>query len=92
VSSGAPAVGPPAPVDQATADDRGVRRMCADVTAPDGGIRGRSQRAIDCAGRWLKGEADEFRDGVKRQLDLVGSGLDKVGRGLQSLGDKLRRP
>ena len=66
--------------------------MCADVTAADGGIRARSQRVIDCAGRWLKGEADEFRDGVKRQVETFRSGLDKIGRGLQSLGDKLRRP
>jgi hypothetical protein len=58
----------------------------------DGGVRARGQRAIDCAGRWLKGEADEFRDGVKRQLDNVGTGLDTIGRGLQSLGAKLRRP
>jgi hypothetical protein len=58
----------------------------------NGGVRARGQRALDCAGRWLKGEADEFRDGVRRQLDTVGAGLDKVGRGLQSLGEKLRRP
>jgi len=76
--------------DEAAAGSR--RRACADVMAADGGVRGRSQRAIDCAGRWLKGEADEFSDGVKRQLDNVGTGLDKIGRGLQSLGAKLRRP
>ena len=57
--------------DEAAAGSR--RRACADVMAADGGVRGRSQRAIDCAGRWLKGEADEFSDGVKRQLDNVGT-------------------
>jgi hypothetical protein len=90
---------PPSPVDRAAVstqpdDDAATarKRACADVMTADDGVRARSQRAVDCAGRWLKGEADEFRDGVKRQLDNVRDGLDKVGRGLQSLGDKLRRP
>ena len=66
---------------------------CSDLSgevAPDG--RTRTQRVGDCVGGWFKGEAREFRDGVKRSFDEFRGGIDKVGRGLQWLGDKLRRP
>jgi hypothetical protein len=40
--------------------------------------------SIESKPSWLKGQSQEFRDGV--------TGLDRVGRGLQWLGSKLRRP
>ena len=57
---------------------------CPDVSAADssdGRTRG-----------WLKGQSQEFRDGVTRQVGDFRTGLDRVGRGLQWLGSKLRRP
>src|SRR5262245_33620648 len=60
---------------------------CSDLSgeaAPDG--RTRTQRVADCVGGWVKGEAREFRDGVKRNFDEFRGGIDKVGRGLQWLG------
>jgi hypothetical protein len=53
--------------------------------------RSRSQRVVDCVGGWLKGEAQEFREGVKREMEEFRTGIDRIGRGLQSFGSKLRR-
>jgi hypothetical protein len=47
--------------------------------------------AFDCVGGWLKGEAREFRDGTRREVENVRAGFDRIGRGLSSLGSKLRR-
>jgi hypothetical protein len=66
---------------------------CPDVSAADSSDgRTRGQRVADCARGWLKGQSQEFRDGVTRQVGDFRTGLDRVGRGLQWLGSKLRRP
>jgi len=43
-----------------------------------------------CAKGWLKGEVQEFRDGVKREVGEFRAGFVKVRQGLQRLGSKLR--
>ena len=48
--------------------------------------------SIESKPSWLKGQSQEFRDGVTRQVGDFRTGLDRVGRGLQWLGSKLRRP
>jgi hypothetical protein len=37
-------------------------------------------RLRDRVGRWLRGEAEEFRDGVKREIGEFRSGVEKVRR------------
>jgi hypothetical protein len=49
------------------------------------------QRVVDCVGGWLKGEAQEFRDGTRREVENFRAGFDRIGRGLSSFGSKLRR-
>jgi hypothetical protein len=82
----------PAPAASGTVTSIASKPDCADLNgeaAPDG--RTRSQRVADCVGGWVKGQTQEFRDGVTRGVDDVRAGVDKVGRGLQWLGGKLRR-
>jgi hypothetical protein len=96
-----PAPAPPAPPIRSTPDVIApsaampaavdAKAACAAVTASDGGVRPRSRRAVECVGGWLKGQAREARDGVRREIDDFRAGVDRVGRGLQALGDKLRR-
>jgi len=57
--------------------------------SPDG--RSRRQRVVDRVGGWLEGEAQEFRDGTRREVENFRAGFDRLGRGLSSLGGKLRR-
>jgi hypothetical protein len=73
-----------------------AKPACPDVAAMVKGRssldeRSRSQRVVDCVGGWLKGEAQEFREGVKREMEEFRTGIDRIGRGLQSFGSKLRR-
>jgi hypothetical protein len=49
----------------------------------------RSQAVADCVVGWLKGEVDEFRDGVKREIEEFRSGFDRVHRALQRFGSKV---
>jgi hypothetical protein len=70
---------------------------CADMAAvmrgdPSSDGRTHKQRVVDCVGGWLKGQSQEFRDGMKREFGEFRGGVDTVGRGLQWLGSKLRRP
>jgi hypothetical protein len=53
--------------------------------------RSRKQRLVDCVGGWLKGEAQEVRDGFKRGIEEFRAEVENVSRGLQRLGEKLRR-
>jgi cell division septum initiation protein DivIVA len=39
---------------------------------------------------WLKGEVQEFRDGVKREIDDFRSAYDKLRRGVRQLRSKIR--
>jgi hypothetical protein len=59
-------------------------------STPDGRTRG--QAVSDCVGGWVKGEVQEFRDGVKREIGEFRAGFDRVRRGLRDLGSKLRGP
>jgi Meckel syndrome type 1 protein len=77
----------PAPGKAATAPSR----RCGDATADDG-TRSQGRRGVDCVGGWVQGQAQEARDGVRREIDDFRDGVDRVGRALQWLGRKLRRP
>ncbi len=77
----------PAPGKAATAPSR----RCGDATAADG-TRSQGRRGVDCVGGWVQGQAQEARDGVRREIDDFRDGVDRVGRALQWLGRKLRRP
>jgi len=45
-----------------------------------GAATGRRTPLRDRVGRWLRGEAEAFRDGVKREIDEFRSGVEKVRR------------
>ena len=45
----------------------------------------------DCIGGWLEAEAQEFRDGVKREIDDFQAGVDRLRRGVKQLRWKLPR-
>jgi hypothetical protein len=47
---------------------------------PVGAATGRPTPLRDRVGRWLRGEAEEFREGVKREIDEFRSGVRKVRR------------
>jgi hypothetical protein len=52
----------------------------------------RNQAVADCVARWLKGEVEEFRDGVKREIGEFRAGFDTVRRALQRFGSKVGSP
>ena len=47
-------------------------------------------RVSDRVGRWAKGEIQEFRHGMKREIEHFRSGLAKVRRGIDGLRSRLR--
>jgi hypothetical protein len=49
----------------------------------------RNQAVADCVVGWLKGEVQEFRDGVKREIGEFRAGFDTVRRALQRFGSKV---
>jgi hypothetical protein len=49
----------------------------------------RTQGVANCVGGWLKGEVDEFRDGVKREIGEFRAGFDTVRRTLQRFCSKV---
>lgn len=57
---------------------------------PELAPRAGCEQANECAKGWLKGEVQEFRDGVKREIGEFRAGFVKVRQGLQRLGSKLR--
>jgi hypothetical protein len=46
---------------------------------------------VDCVGGWLRGEAQEFRDGVERGLGEFRTGFDRLRREIRELGGKIGR-
>ena len=50
----------------------------------------RGQVVADCVVGWLKGEMQEFRDGMRREIDELRAGFDRVRGALQRLRSELR--
>jgi hypothetical protein len=69
----------------------GCGRASVTEAGPSRADRGqpRTQDVADCVAGWLKGEVDEFRDGVKREIEEFRSGFDRVRRTLQRFGSKV---
>jgi hypothetical protein len=80
-----PVVTSPPPATARLACGPGILRT---PTTADGRTRG--QAVADCVGGWVKGEAQEFRDGVKRGIGDFRAGFDRFRRGLSDLGSKIR--
>jgi hypothetical protein len=93
-----PPAAPPTPSQPATgpvatsAPETAPRPACGPEVlrrprTPDGRTRG--QAVADCVGGWVKGEVQEFRDGVKREIGEFRTGYDRLRRGLRDLGSRL---
>jgi hypothetical protein len=50
----------------------------------------RGQAVADCVEGWLEGEVQQFRDGVKREVDELRAGFDRFRRGIRQFGSKIR--
>jgi hypothetical protein len=87
-----PGVTPPPAAPPAVADTSHVQ--CGRVFGDGSGaaadqLKSRGEAAADCVGGWVKGEAREFRDGVKRQVGEFAAGFDKVRLGVSRLRSRL---
>lgn len=84
----APVAAAPEPATTATPDPPAV---VAEPTSPVPAAAATAPPKV--SGRvtgWLKGEVQEFRDGVTQEIDDFRSGWDKLRRGVRQLGGKIR--
>jgi len=49
----------------------------------------RGAAVVDCVEGWVKGEVQEFRNGVTREIGEVRSGFDRFRRGVRDFRSKL---
>ena len=49
----------------------------------------RAPAVADCVEGWVKGEVQEFRDGVTREIGEIRTGFDRFRRGVRDFGSKL---
>jgi hypothetical protein len=97
--SAPPPTSRPEPVTVATAPpdvrDAGPAPGCGRASVTEAGYeeagdgQPRTQGLANCVGGWLKGEVDEFRDGVKREIGEFRAGFDTVRRALQRFCSKV---
>jgi hypothetical protein len=69
----------------------GPRAPCEVARRPRTEAGERRGRAVaDCVEGWLEGEVQQFRDGVKREVDEFRAGFDRFRRGVRQFGSKIR--
>jgi hypothetical protein len=79
----------PAPPPAEVAADPGRPAAVSSETGADTSVTPPT-KVSDRVGRWAKGEMQEFRNTVKREVDHFRSGLEKVRRGIDGLRSRLR--